>query len=304
MPAPDAALAYYRTQQQLAAQATTAARMLWSRMVPADFDASWAVVGPRLQALLTVTQARAATNGVAYVPSVLAEQGIDQAPDAEVLPGQLAGVASSGGDITDLLYSAVIQAKLLAGKGLAGPMALQQARRHLDGVMLTQVADAGRVAVGLATVATPHVGYVRLLRAPSCSRCVILAGKFYGPLEGFQRHPRCDCVHVPTMENLADDLRTDPSAYFDSLTPATQDATFGKAGAQAIRDGADMNRVVNARKGVYTASAYGRTVRATHSRAIGGRAGKALRLMPEQIYKDAGSRAEALRLLRLHGYVT
>jgi hypothetical protein len=132
-----------------------------------------------------------------------------------------------------------------------------------------------------------------------------LAGKFYRWNEGFERHPQCDCRHIPTTENLAGDLTTDPMAYFDSLTPAEQDATFGAAGAQAIRDGADMGRVVNARRngGVRKAQLFGKSAFITTvGTGRGGRGGP--RIMPETIYAIAGEdRAEAIRLLRVHGFI-
>lgn len=300
MPAPDVAVTHYRTQRRLALNAMLGARHLWGQVQPADFDGSWSRVAQRMQALLTLAQARAAVDGTAYVTDVLAAQGIDAAPDGNVEPAKLAGVASSGADLATLLYGPIITAKQFVLQGLTGAAALTQARSVLDGIMLTQVADAGRVATGTATVARPGVdGYMRMLTRPSCSRCVVLAGKFYKWDAGFLRHPRCDCVHIPTVENVAGDSRTDPAAYFDSLTSQQQSATFGQAGAQAIRDGSDISRVVNARSGIYTASTSGRTVRATHAGAK-----KRLRLMPEQIYTDATSRADAIRLLRHYGYIT
>lgn len=42
---------------------------------------------------------------------------------------------------------------------------------------------------------------------------------------------------------------TGPGDYFESLDRAEQDKIFTKAGAQAIRDRADINQVVNARRG-------------------------------------------------------
>lgn len=94
---------------------------------------------------------------------------------------------------------------------------------------------------------------------------------------------------------MPDDIRTDPKAYFDSLDAVGQDELLGKAGAQAVRNGADMAKVVNARRGMYTAD--GRLF--THEAA-----GQRPRIMPEQILRDAaGSRDEAIRLLRLHGYI-
>jgi hypothetical protein len=166
----------------------------------------------------------------------------------------------------------------------------------LDMIVRTQVADAGRVADQVATTArTRATGYVRMLVGRSCSRCAVLAGRNYGWNAGFDRHPRCDCIHVPARENTANDLRTNPKRYFGSLSAAEQDRQFTKAGAEAIRAGADVAQVVNARSGLYTAGGRLYTTAA---------AGPRPRLMPEQILREAnGDRAEAIRLLRLHGFV-
>lgn len=101
---------------------------------------------------------------------------------------------------------------------------------------------------------------------------------------------------MPVSEDVPDDVRTDPRAYFDSLSAAEQDDLLGKTGAAAAREGADLAKVVNARRGMQTA-ADGRLY-TTEA------AGRRPRLMPEQIYREAGNdRAEAIRLLRLHGYL-
>jgi hypothetical protein len=114
----------------------------------------------------------------------------------------------------------------------------------------------------------------------------------------------CDCVHVPSAEDVEGDVRTDPKAYFNSLSEEEQNATFTKAGAQAIRDGSDVSRVVNARRtkdSLYTAGGVQYTTEAATRRGTG----KRRRLTPESIYKIAGGdRDEAIRLLRLHGYIT
>lgn len=101
------------------------------------------------------------------------------------------------------------------------------------------------------------------------------------------------------------------------MDEAEQDRVFGKAGAQAIRDGADIARVVNARRGMTTAAdPSGRrrlvrderglftTTEATTRRGrLPGQVAGA-RLMPESIYEIAkGDRDEAIRLLRAHGYI-
>lgn len=119
----------------------------------------------------------------------------------------------------------------------------------------------------------------------------------------------CDCRHIPAAESTAGDLTTDPRAYFDSLDAAEQERIFTKAGAQAIRDGADMAQVVNARRGMATAQIGGRDVRFTREgvtrRGLArSRMGtKPVRIMPETIYEVATDRADAIRLLRTNGYL-
>jgi hypothetical protein len=105
---------------------------------------------------------------------------------------------------------------------------------------------------------------------------------------------------VPAREDTADDLRTDPKRYFDSLSAAEQSRQFTVAGAEAIRSGADVAQVVNARSGMYSAAGQSLTRSAAGIRGQGG-----IRLMPEQILREAnGDRDEALRLLKRFGYLT
>jgi hypothetical protein len=198
--------------------------------------------------------------------------------------------------------------------------ALRVGRHSLDRITVTQVQDAGRVAAGVSIAARPEVtGYVRMLNPPSCSRCILLAGKHYRWNTGFRRHPRCDCRHVPVTAGSRDApapvsvQAQDPNAYFKSLSPQQQDTIFTKAGAQALRDGADMSQVVNARTGMSTAAGYGYKVtsQGTSRFALAGQRLRAAsnspyieRLMPESILQIAGTdRVEAMRLLHLHGYV-
>lgn len=297
------ALDHYARQRRIARRGLLAARR--ARFGSLD----------RLIAIVVAAQVEAATDAADAVPLMLAEQGIRNDPVTTVLPVSLAGVASDGRSIGGLLDY------------LRGPLVTS---KQFDRAVLTQFSDAARGGGSLAIATRPAItGYTRMLVPPSCSRCAILAGKFYRWNAGFQRHPRCDCRHIPARESTAGDLTTDPSAYFDGLTREQQDATFTKAGAQAIRDGADMNQVVNARRGMATAQIAGRklivTSEGTTRRGVGyrsmkarGRAGvgsdyrnpgeryfrtRSVRPMPESIYQIAEDRADAIRLLRLYGYL-
>jgi hypothetical protein len=99
---------------------------------------------------------------------------------------------------------------------------------------------------------------------------------------------------------------------FDAMTPDQQDRAFTVDGAQAIRDGADPGKVVNARRGMSTAvTASGRNVAAPQTvygqqlLTTTAAAGRNVRLMPGAIYSLAGEdRGLAVDLLQRHGYLT
>lgn len=321
MPPSPAELAAQRqaAQQQLAKLASDVAGEAWAAVDPANIALSWTAQLQRLLVALTGAQTIAAASADGYVDSVLDAQGVEVASAGVVQAARLAGVASDGRPLDSLLYQPAVQVLQLIGQGVGVQDALRAGRVSLDMIVRTQVADAGRAATGVG-IAARGVGYVRQLNPPSCSRCVILAGRFYRWNAGFRRHPRCDCVHVPTTAGRGKDLTTSPRGYFDSLSPREQDRVFTQAGADAIRNGADMGQVVNARRGMQTAgesrttvNAQGLVVNARRRTRVGttttesttrrGVARKG-RLMPEEIYRQAGGqREEALRLLELNGYI-
>lgn len=292
----DVAEAHYVQQVAVARRAADRAATLWSRVDRSRIAASWAGVLHQVIAAVVGGQLLAADSADSYISEALAEQNLPDDPDGEIDPDAFAGIASDGRDLQGLLFEPAVTALTQIGRGSTVDRAMTAGAVQLDMIVRTQVADAGRVADGVAIAARKAVGgYVRALSLPSCSRCIILAGRFYAFNDGFLRHPRCDCRHIPSSEDAAGDLTTDAALAFESMTEAEQDKAFTKAGAEAIRDGADMARVVNARRGMYTAS--GRLF-TTES------AGRRQRLMPEQVYAEAGDdRAEVIRLLRLHGYL-
>lgn len=254
---------------------------------------------------MTAAQREVARGADEYVTAALAHQGVTADPAGALVASSLAGVAADGRDLSGLLGYPAFEVSAFVDQGMADAQALAIGGRHLDRIVATEVSDAARVATGVAVASDRKTkGYIRMLTPPSCSRCIILAGRFYKWNAGFERHPQCDCVHIPAAEDVAGDVRTDPKAYFDNLSPEEQDAAFTKAGAQAVRDGADLSRVVNARRtkdSLYTAGGLKYTTEATTRRGTGRRR----RLMPESIYKIAnGDRDEAIRLLKLHGYIT
>ncbi len=342
---PTASAEHYTGQREVMISVLGGVRRLWGTSPPKDFDTWFDRNLDRLMAVMVAGQRAAVADADEYVGNVLDELGTPVAPDADLVTDPLIGVASDGRGLDSLMYGAVITVKDRVGVGLPVEQAWDLGMKALLLRVQTQIADAARTAVGIGIAARPDVGYVRMLNPPSCSRCAILAGRFYAFNRGFRRHPGCDCRHIPTREDRAGDLRTDPRAYFDSLPAEQQDKLFTKAGAAAIRDGADITQVVNARRGMSTAQeniagwipkgrlsrteVYGQQV-ATTTEGVTRRGAayqamsqagyarrqtdvrngrryfqaRAPRLMPEGIYEIAEDRDDALRLLRLYGYLS
>lgn len=333
---PSFAEAYGASQRREIQAATSAATRLWARM-GAEFDESYRAIEPTLLAVTATAQERVAAGALAYIPAVLEETGQILAVEAVATPAAspLVGVAGDGRPVQSLLYGAVVHAKTLVGQGVAPAVALERSGKWLTMVTGTLLSDTGRQAESLGMGVRPVSGYVRMLNPPSCSRCAILAGRRYRKSEAFERHPGCDCRHIPASEAVAGDMTTDVDAYFDSLTEVEQDRIFTVAGAEAIRNGADIGQVVNARRGM-AKSQSGRLIRrdvygqqtyitsegtarrgwAYHAMSQAGykqgdvrtsgryfRA-RAPRLMPESIAEIASDREDYLRLLRLSGYIT
>lgn len=277
---PEAAVASYEERAALAAAAVATAQQQAGAVAAAQVTAAY--------------QAAAAQAGAASVAPILAEQGLSSALLAGVAVTELVGFAADGRSLVTLLEQATSPAKLAM-------------------IVATTVQDTGRAAAMVQAVASPSTGYVRMLNPPSCSRCVILAGRVYRYSQGFERHPLCDCIHIPSAESRFDDYRVNPSDYFDSLTPEEQDKAFGKAGAEAIRLGSDISQVVNARRGMQKAQVFGReafttlegtTKRGQFRRNAGPSSRRPVRLMPETILALAGDdKAEQLRLLRLYAFI-
>ncbi|MEK6312452.1 MAG: hypothetical protein V4755_17295 [Curtobacterium sp.] len=292
MATPEAAKTYYRTQQQIAAATASAANRLLKKRLTGDFDSSWSLLRPDLLALLHTGRAAAAASAIAYVPAVLEETGQRGDASGVINTAGFLATAPDGRDVGTLLDESTIRAKQAVGRGLSVPDALTAASSWMTGTVLTVMADTGRGIVAADIAQRPTVtGYVRMLNPPSCDRCVILAGKWYRWNEGFARHPRCDCRHIPASEDVAGDYRTDPYAYFHSLSQQEQYKLFGRSNARAIREGADIYRVVNVNtRGLGTVKSARKY-------------GTPHRMTPDDIFQVAGTRTNAIRLLEREGYI-
>ena len=204
----------------------------------------------------------------------------------------------------------------------------------VEQLLLSEIADAGRTASQVEFVSRPEwQNYVRMLNPPSCARCAILAGRIYRDLDAFDRHPGCDCVMIPVQNwQAAHDAGLISS--FNDLFEKNQLGSYrvmpdgskrfepglSVADSRAIRDGAEPATIVNTRRAgirapagvtnAYTTELFGRQVKATlHGTTKRAQWRKKnptrlVRLRPESIYEHAKDREDAIRLLKLYGYIT
>jgi len=325
---PDIAQAHLDQRKQLADRATTKALRLYRHMDLNDLDGSWDAIGPELTATVAAAQVTAAAQATGYVNAVAPEPG---APNIQ--PRAFSDVTVDGRELGPALYGSVTTTKSFIGRGMLPERAFQAGAVFLSIVANSAILDMGRQADLTAGIAHKRTYYVRALQPGACSRCAILAGK-HSSKTAFKRHPRCRCVAVPVQSGESPEgFPADPQSYFDELDKSEQDRIFTKAGAEAIRQGADPTKVVNARRGAYGIGYSGHYNPPSVTRGslvpvqIGhrsdgspllvyatsegstrygayGRTSRSVRLLPEQIAVMAGGNTDRwIELLGRYGYL-
>jgi hypothetical protein len=302
------AAAHRAAQQQLTAAAVAEAGRLWGFLQ----TLGWAGIAGRVATAVRSAMRGSARGAQRYTTAAAAGWGAEPDPAGEVVAEAFAVTASDGRPLETLLGLPAGEVDAFVAQGKPLKEVAEIGRRHLQRIVATQVADAGRVATGVAVVNDRKlVGYIRHLTLPSCNRCILLAGQWYRWNDGFERHPLCDCVHVPAA--IAADPAS-PREIYDSL----DDDERRKAGwsgfdQRAVDDGADLFQVTNYKRALKTVQVAGLPVKtttvATSRRSLARkRLGKgARRLTPEQIYLNADrlgwDRDATIRELKRHGYI-
>lgn len=309
---------------------------LWRQVDYGNIAATVAAVSAPLLQMLVTAQEEAAAMSAGYMAAVDDHYGVSST--AGINPGAFAGMNQDGiGLDSAVLFSSQVMFDQV--KRGAGPdMVLSAGRNYVSTLGRTAVMDSGREADRVQMFARPeYKRWVRQIGPGACSRCIQLAG-IESWRKAFARHPNCHCIAVPAGETFDGAIETSPRAYFDQLSKAEQDRRFTKAGAEVIREGADISRVVNARRGA-AGIKYGpriipepgkrsmtprnigtqaqpiwvyETVELTGKRArkvynygsLDRRLPQGTRLMPETIIKLArGDRARLNELLTHYGYL-
>jgi hypothetical protein len=307
--------AWYRRQAALSLQTSRKVEALWRQVDPDRITESWLELLPQAVTITTAGQVATSTQATEYVSAQVRQQGVEPQPEGKVNPLAFAGAAADGRPLESLLVLPAIAAKLRIARGLAPKDALLSGLGSLISMTSTEVADAGKQATQVALTADTTVkGYTRVVTLPACSRCLVLAGRTYKWNSGFQRHPGCDCTHRP-YTTLEDAIEQGPNALFERMGAAEQDKTFGKASAQAVRDGADIGQVVNAKRGMtlpgqgYGGRAGRTTTEGTSRRGAYGYRKRGAPKRPDRLSVDAiywqaqGNRDEAIRMLRQYAYI-
>lgn len=321
---PPLATSYSAAQLRAIDETLLEVQGLWRQMGP-RFDTGWGQVGPYITAVISSAQRDIATRATEYIPAILEDTGQVRAVEAKADTNinALVGVAGTGYQVDDTLSVATIRAKQAVEAGKSPITALGLAGDWLLMSATTILADTARTAESIGRYTRPVGGYVRMVHGGACGRCVVQAGKWFRTNQGFLRHPRCKCTHIPTSEGLAGDWQTNPTDYFHSLTAPQQIKLMGsKANAQAVVDGADVGQIINAYRrtsGMRFAQSGPIKVRngakftteGTTRRGLAGQQQAGLRrngpsqqrLMPETIAARAADESERLRLLRLYGWI-
>lgn len=248
----DIAYSHLRRRQTVSDAATVRALRLWRGIDPQLLDVGWAQVGGQITQTVAAGQVTVARQSAPYLSAVDSVHSVTS--NVRLVPEAFAGVTADGRELESALFGAVAETKRLTGAGYSAFRAFEVGASFLATIAGAAIQDMGRIADSTLGVGHKYLRYVRVLSPGACSRCAVLAGKgdYSKP---FLRHPRCKCQSFPIPlsgpSGVPDGLFDSGSDYFHSLSRGEQDRIFTNAGAEAIRQGGDLNRVVNARRGAY-----------------------------------------------------
>ncbi|MET9516397.1 hypothetical protein [Streptomyces sp. NPDC002994] len=315
-----AAVAHAEERLRLAAATSRAVRAAWLEVDRENIYTSWLGILGRVLTLLMGGQLAAAQTTEPWLLELLGADP-DQPESDRLDPNALVGVDGGGNPLSEMLMAPMWAALRMVTKGAPVVQSMARGQALLDIIVRTAIADTGRAADSVGMISRPSVtSYVRVVEAGACSRCLLLAGREYGVSSGFARHPRCHCG----MEPVTREHRPKPTSVetvFKSMSDTEKKKAFGEAAVKAIDAGADIGQVVNARRGMTTATVFGRKVQSTTEgvtrRGIAGRRSgdfkkvpgqryaeaRTPRLMPEEIFRLADDREHAMRLLRQHAFI-
>jgi hypothetical protein len=142
----------------------------------------------------------------------------------QIRPVGFAGSSTGPLDLATVVDFAPIRTKQAIARGLPPGQALQSGFAQLSTVAESELQESARGVMDVAGNTEPQYrGYLRQPNPGACGRCLILANKFYRFNDGFERHPRCHCSHVPIL--VGQEMLNLPTAdeRFKDMDRAEQD---------------------------------------------------------------------------------
>ena len=293
--------------EKMTAAAFERAGKAWKRVNPGSIVSSWQTLSAGVIGAVMIAQTETIENSNNYIDFAFNDQNIDGL-DARLRPGAVVGTMPATGATLDAALAGVaFHALDHIGRGHSVRDAMDGGMLELAQLVQYAVADTSRASaqVRIGTTQT-SVGYTRVVSAGCCARCAVLAGRFYRWNAGFLRHPNCNCLHFPATSTVAAQTATDPREAFDALSEKEQNRIYTKSGAEAIRNGADMNQVINARRGMTASGRFtseGSTGRGYYRiTSDAGKAGKRRLSVGEIMRRADGDKKRFATLLNEYGY--
>ncbi|MFI1021271.1 hypothetical protein [Streptomyces olivaceus] len=316
-----AAVAHMEARRRLALATALATHRTWRQLDHGNLYQSWLGLVGDVMAVVVSGQLSAAQMTGPWLTGLLGAADPDRADAGRIIPEAFTGVDGAGRPLGGVLMAPLWTALRMVTAGRPVIPSLIAGRALLDAIVQTAVADAGRAADSVGMTARPAVtSYIRVVEGGACSRCIVLAGAEYGTSRAFLRHPRCKCGMEPVTRDHTPDVPS-PKRIVADMSEEQRRKTFGEAGAKALAEGADLGQLVNARRGMQSATVYGRKLQVTSEgvtrRGFAGsrlrdfqkvqgqryRVSRKPRLMPEEIFRLADDRAHAVRLLHQYGFI-
>ena len=174
------------------------AKLAYWHKVGLDLDTSWRRVRPAATRTLSQAMHETALHAALFVDELMIATDQTAEPEMLVNPYAFLGSLPNTMPLDTAFEPAIYRTKQAIKNGYAFPLAKQAGLAYIMQTIGTALADLRRDIISVDTVQRPALtGYVRVVAPPACSRCIILAGKWFRWNEGFQRHPNCDCIHLP-----------------------------------------------------------------------------------------------------------
>lgn len=307
----------YRRQAEIARETANVTQAVWRQMPKTNFTdkVDWynTIGAPAIAATVVAQQNKALAVTEDYMAVTGAIQGVED--QSTFNPSAIAYEPEALEDALGLYMYQYMNTAMVLNSDL---VAHRRIGYYLTSAVASAVQDATRDATSAVMVTSGYYSYVRVLQTPSCSRCVVMAGREYKTQTVFLRHENCDCQTLPLAEKY-DDVAIDP---LEAIKKG-QVTGLSKADTEAIVEhGADVSQVINAKSGMTKTSLLGQKVQATtvgtSSRGLAGqrlgdlkkqsgsryRTTQNTRLSVGQILTFAeGDKTKAAQMLYRHGYI-